>query len=231
MKKIGLICLTLVFALGAMGVGYAMWTDTIDIDGTVNTGTVNIVVENYSGQWMWKIPGGDPDYELSTDKTYTPTSTITPTPFVVAYSEARQAMSGDPTPTPIEDAVTVEFDNIFPVEGAWEADFEAHYIGSIPVKVVVSNIDIELEGDPENTLDIDVQAYVDYNDGQPGPWEGPYENVDGIQLHNSDRIRFVIIITVPQHELEEDNEVNMGLTGTVTGTIQVVQWNEYTPAP
>jgi len=38
MKKIGLLALALVLALGALGVGYAMWTDTVTINGTVNTG-------------------------------------------------------------------------------------------------------------------------------------------------------------------------------------------------
>lgn len=41
MKKIGLICLALVMALGALGVGYAMWDKTLFIEGTVNTGEVN----------------------------------------------------------------------------------------------------------------------------------------------------------------------------------------------
>ena len=38
MKKIGLLCLALVLALGTLGVGYAMWTDTVLIDGEVTTG-------------------------------------------------------------------------------------------------------------------------------------------------------------------------------------------------
>lgn len=41
MKKIGLICLALVLALGALGIGYAQWTETLLIDGTVNTGSVS----------------------------------------------------------------------------------------------------------------------------------------------------------------------------------------------
>jgi hypothetical protein len=42
MKKFGLLCLALVLALGALGVGYAAWTDTIFISGSVNTGEVCI---------------------------------------------------------------------------------------------------------------------------------------------------------------------------------------------
>jgi hypothetical protein len=41
MKKIGLLCLALVLALGTLGVSYAMWDKYIYIDTTVNTGEVN----------------------------------------------------------------------------------------------------------------------------------------------------------------------------------------------
>jgi hypothetical protein len=40
MKKIGLLCLALVLALGTLGVGYAMWYEDLYIYGTVNTGEV-----------------------------------------------------------------------------------------------------------------------------------------------------------------------------------------------
>jgi hypothetical protein len=39
MKKLGIIALALVVALGALGVGYAHWQQTLYIEGTVNTGT------------------------------------------------------------------------------------------------------------------------------------------------------------------------------------------------
>ena len=38
MKKTGLICLVLLLALGALGVGYATWSQTLTITETVNTG-------------------------------------------------------------------------------------------------------------------------------------------------------------------------------------------------
>jgi len=44
MKKIGLICLALVLALGVLGVGYGLWDKTVYIDGTVNTGEVNAIM-------------------------------------------------------------------------------------------------------------------------------------------------------------------------------------------
>jgi hypothetical protein len=42
MKKIGLICLALVLALGTLGVGFAMWSDQVTIKGTVDTATLRI---------------------------------------------------------------------------------------------------------------------------------------------------------------------------------------------
>jgi len=48
MKKIGLLLLTLVLALGALGVGYAMWDKTLGITGTVNTGEVNMRIVSIS---------------------------------------------------------------------------------------------------------------------------------------------------------------------------------------
>ena len=42
MKKIALISVALVLAMGSLGVAYASWTDTVYIEQTVETGTVSI---------------------------------------------------------------------------------------------------------------------------------------------------------------------------------------------
>lgn len=265
MKKIGLICLALVFALGALGVGYAMWTDTITIDGTVKTGSVNIIVEEYSGTWMWKLPTvtEEDDWELTSDPDFNTNPVVDPQGWIVAYAEARQATTADLTPTPtvtedIDDHVWVVFDNIFPLIDdqeeliPWEADFVCHYVGSVPVKVNFTPISIVGDPIPDTNpveyydlsdLIIDIAGYIwvvveDPQDPQyPGYW-APIsdEELEGTQLEYCDRIKFVVQITVPQYTedqypdtYEELNEANMGLHGTITGLIQVVQWNEYEP--
>jgi len=43
MKKIGLLCLALVLALGTMGVGYALWYEDLYINGTVETGNLDAI--------------------------------------------------------------------------------------------------------------------------------------------------------------------------------------------
>jgi len=234
MRKIGLLALALVLALGALGVGYAAWTDTVTIEGTVNTGTVDLVVEGYSGMWMWKIPGGDPDYKLSTNPAYEPTQVLEyPKPFIVAYSCAAQTTAGA-TPAPVDDSVTVTFNNLFPLLGAdgratpWEADFECHYVGSIPVKVMIEEIKIEPKtGDDDlSGLTITISAYTMLGESKVWTPITP-EELEGLQIHYCDRVRFVVNILVPQYATEALNEPNMGQNGTVTGQIKVIQWNEY----
>jgi len=48
MKKIGILCLALVLALGLLGVGFALWDKTLYINGTVNTGEVDAEFTNVS---------------------------------------------------------------------------------------------------------------------------------------------------------------------------------------
>lgn len=42
MKKLGLLALALVLALGVLGVGFALWSQQLTITGTVNTGEVKV---------------------------------------------------------------------------------------------------------------------------------------------------------------------------------------------
>lgn len=46
--KIGMLFLALVIALGGLGVGFAAWTDTITLHGTINTADINWKVKNPS---------------------------------------------------------------------------------------------------------------------------------------------------------------------------------------
>ena len=60
-KRMGLLFLALVIALGGIGVGYAMWDKTLYIDGTVNTGEVNAEFTAASGNDTGIDPGYDKD--------------------------------------------------------------------------------------------------------------------------------------------------------------------------
>jgi len=47
-KKVALIVLALVLALGAAGIGFAKWSETLHIEGTVSTGEVDVGLSQYS---------------------------------------------------------------------------------------------------------------------------------------------------------------------------------------
>jgi hypothetical protein len=44
-KKLGLICLVLVIAIGSIGLAYAMWSQNFNFTGTVNTGTYLVGID------------------------------------------------------------------------------------------------------------------------------------------------------------------------------------------
>ena len=46
MKKIGILALALVLALGSLGIGYAMWSETLTIEGDVSTGEVSVRIDS-----------------------------------------------------------------------------------------------------------------------------------------------------------------------------------------
>ncbi len=48
MKKLGLICLVLVIAIASIGVAYARWSQTFTLDGSVATGTFDVVFDSFT---------------------------------------------------------------------------------------------------------------------------------------------------------------------------------------
>jgi len=60
MKKLGLLAVTLVLALGALGIGYAKWSDTVTINGKVSTGSVVVGIRDVSGDDILADPGPTP---------------------------------------------------------------------------------------------------------------------------------------------------------------------------
>ena len=66
MKKTSILILVLIVALGAIGVGYAAWSQTLDITGNVDTGSLSAA---YIGSNATNVPVGDAE----ADATYTVT--------------------------------------------------------------------------------------------------------------------------------------------------------------
>ena len=245
--KIGAIFLVSVMALAAIGGGYAAWFDTITISGTVNTGNVDIVVDSYSHTYVYKVPdelfpGAYENETCIRHLTNLPAgfNPIYPSGWIpVAHAKADQAFDAA---GPIDDAVVVEFNNLFPCID-FVADVVFHYVGSIPAKINFADF-ISVGGDDgyqdwlEDLWNLH-QAYPEY-----GIWVEAYrcdengnlpEEVDpeivdlGTQLHYCDYVLLEIHIHLPQYwpdTMEPTNDL-MLRSGSFMGQIEVVQWNEY----
>lgn len=58
MKKIGILALVLIFALGSLGIGYAHWSKSLFIVGTVDTGSLDAIL-SVGDSWDTEIEGKD----------------------------------------------------------------------------------------------------------------------------------------------------------------------------
>jgi len=186
MKKIGLICLALVLTLGALGVTYSAWTDTVTINATVQTGSVDLDVQDMSGTDVYKLEDGS----LYRIHWYN----VRPEPpagsILIAHAIAEETA---------DDEVTVTFDNLFPCID-FVADFEYHCAGSVPVNVKYTQV---IKGIPESWVTI-TRGWPSIGDSVP--------IVDGYQLHYCDMDAIYILIHVPQ----EDAAMNVSGTITMT---------------
>jgi len=198
MKKIGLLSLALVLALGTLGVGYALWFDEVTIEGTVNTGNVEISIEGLSETYVYKnVTSGD--------------MVMSSVPLANLMYVA-SATSADMS-TENEKKVTMTFNNIFPTEQPIIADVLLHYTGSIPAHVA-----LEEDVDPEIEPYLVQRWWVDNG-------TGPVEmDIDGIQLHYCYLLYLEVYLDPVL--LQQDGKLAQGLSGNFTKTIFVHQWNE-----
>jgi len=129
MKKIGLICLVLVLALGMLGVAYASWSQTLVITEEVNTGEFCMefgllpptVKDTNAPPPVFPVADPlDADENGATDFT-----SVWLTEKNVAWGEAAYAVGPNPT------GLTVTFHDVYP----WyynHVDFWVHNCGTIP---------------------------------------------------------------------------------------------------
>ena len=229
MKKIGLLVLALVLALGGLGAAYASWTDQVTIDGTVETGTVDVVVEYVSWIEVWK--------DLDTDETVTVAyaadeiGAIVFGPYpasppanglLVAYTTA--AIDNQEL-----DEVSFTFNNLYPCD-VFVIDVKLHCVGSVPVKLNAVSLVSDAAGDWVADLigggDIGYEMFRYTPGATPadmGTIGEPYTL--GGQLEDCDWIIIFIGVHIPQMDIYQ------GLTGadagSMTMTVDFIQWNNY----
>jgi len=239
MKKIGLLCFALVIALGGLGVGYAAWTDTVTINGTVNTGTVDLDIIETSSTFVFKdtdpaVGGSDEMVVVHQRKNMRPvvgmpTWNIINTPAIptnpVEGNGPFDSIAWAYAYSPADDEIRISIGNAFPLDdGTLKADFILHYLGTIPVKVAVAGIGYTPRVVPEGCKSISDDVVIKYYE-----WDETTGKGAEIQLPiMGDQWEYCKHILVEiSVDLGEEDPCDMGQTGEIYGRITVVQWNEY----
>jgi len=217
MKKIGLLCLALVLALGTLGIGYAAWIDTIYIEGTVTTGS--LCWEFYDCKLLDYFEPINPGGDFST---LTPDWTCRngfagPTPFTWELDKnvgwGTQDISADGK------TLTVTLNNTYPCYYN-VLSFYVHNCGTVPLiidHVVIGSTNLTAAG----------YVPIDFNGDLAYDFEIRYGDNFGAQIDPGEyspeefSLWMHVLQPCPQEQLD-----------TLTFTIEIVavQWNEH-PLP
>ena len=199
--------MALVLALGALGVGYALWWDEVTIEGTVQTGSVEISINATSETYVYK--------HLDTGE-----MEMSPVPLVGGNLLLVASATVEDVSVPGgAKKVKMTFTNIFPTEEPISADVVLHYTGSIPAHVVLL----------EDDVDPAIEKYLiqEWYMWDVGKQQWVLTNIDGIQLHYCNLVELVVSLNATA--LQDDGKAAQGLSGNFTKTIVVHQWNEDWP--
>ena len=222
-KKIGLVAMALVLALGALGVGFASWTDNVTIDGTVDTGY--LCAEWYThtnhdampcgpdGSGDWTTGNKDPNLDVTAI-----TGNPDGWPTHVAYYITDKNVACTEISGLYTDTLLVTVYNAYPL---YYNDFEVEFenCGTLPVRlqsIVITPLNFTLAND----------AWMPSNGGEI--WVSATNGI-GTQLEPGDLKAASVKFVVQQSALQN---AGRGETGDPPAyqfliTWTVIQWNEY----
>jgi hypothetical protein len=237
LKKLGLLSLAIVLALGTLGVAYSAWTSSIYVQGTVNTGTLDIDPMASSSTFVYKVPNAGGGYDIVVH--YCPGDEDQDPPKDgdgVPYTAIAWAITDFSNHGGDQDLATMDFYQLFP-NVDFRADLTLQYFGSIPAKVLVATIndpdypapldlgkllDLWQNGDStylKHTYGIWIDARLSTDDGEN--WsENPIDPL-GVQLHDGDLLEITLHALLPPDSTYADLDLDF------TGIVTVIQWNEY----
>jgi hypothetical protein len=213
MKKIGLLALALVLALGALGVGYAMWTDTVLITGTVGTGNLILGVADTSTD----DPAGSPDPQCGPGHNEEQKDVAS---FV--------SINGTPKAgcTDFYESITETFTHVYPYYGP-TVTVEVKNCGTVPLKITGMALTNFTGTDLTPWMSFVWTIYDEYGVAHPGSgnWDAFVAALGTPQIGGG--MSIIIEKTICFQELDGQDRLlpqnaSMSYTFTVTGA----QWNE-----
>ena len=208
MKKLFTLMLVTVTTLTALGVGYALWSETLTITGTVETGTVNI--DFSEGQFT----GAYDDESMEANGDVTPANGGDPDTTVENKGVGTCTETGNEAG---DNSYTFTVGNAYPSYDCWVA-FDIHYDGSIPAHVAV----VSSGNMPEAALHWSCTYDDDTADATAAvAISGGPEYLATQQLHDGAELDCVLRI----HFTNDDN-LTQGVTYTYGLSIQAGQYNE-----
>ncbi len=207
-RQIGVIFMVLMLVLASVGIGYASWSKTLTITGTVTTGSVDAEYIEASETYVYK--------QLSTGDLVVSGEEIIDDDYMLIGSAVCETAVG--AGQGVQD-VTVDFNGLFPCVD-FIVDLNWHYLGTVPAKVqtITWNIPANLQGSTTINMyrcDENCVPILDENDEK-------IPVVVGTQLHYCDYVRIDIII-----HLEQDDALMNLSELPISGSIYMVQWNEF----
>jgi hypothetical protein len=145
MKKIILICLSLVLALGGFGVAYSLWFDTVVVSGDVQTGSLNLAFDPFE-------PAKVDEYHI----VYEPYEHLEPGEFlgknvgVTTATYLDSSFETDPATGLIGfSTIVLDVNNAYPCYYV-ATTFVFKNIGSIPLDITGWEVEGYMKETPEN---------------------------------------------------------------------------------
>jgi hypothetical protein len=235
--SVGLLLMGLMIALGALGVGFGLWSKVLTIDGTVSTGEVNAefslneIDQGDDGQAVDPL-FWEGDSACDTDTDVNDDCEIEGKDVADCTAELITASPPD-LPNPGSQLLEIEITDGYPSFHCW-VQFDVTNNGTIPIKVhqpVITNpapgaVTVEVLP-PGNHGPGPTNDSVCYHDNSINPFPPPQDTTHP-QLEPLETAFCVIHIHV-----EQDAEQNAGGVGgppayTFQATICAHQWNEET---
>lgn len=242
LKRIGVLALALVIAIGALGVSYTAWTEDLYINSAVQLGNLDIDVVGVSSTFVYKVPNSPPEPPTylpetvvhypygDSDPDAPPGGTLIASAITENTSQWKDPITGEVVDT---DSAIMTFSGIFPGIDFW-ADVELMYLGSIPARISFAEISPTSDATMNalwqrgKTTKDDPTRYGAWIDGEIKPsgsaiWSYVGDPL-GQQLHQFDMMHIALHIRLPEPEETQFQNLN---NINFTGKIQVIQYNMY----